>query len=97
MISYPYGTRVNVQATFRDPLTNAPVDPTTVEAHVRRPDGATTIYEYPATIARVGAGIYRIAHATDMPGEWQCRWEAGGNRVGAGERKFSIRESAWYP
>ena len=97
MNAYPYGSRINIQATFRNPLTSALVDPVTVTARVRRPNGPTTVYTYPATITKVSAGIYRTAHTTDMPGNWHYRWEAGGTPIGAGETYFYIRDSLWYP
>lgn len=97
--AYPFGSRINMQVMWRDGLSNASVDPSTVVAKVRAPTGALTTYTYGVDpeLVKVGAGTYRTAFNCSIHGAWHYRFEASGTYIGADEQTFSIRKSEFYP
>ena len=98
--AYPYGSRINMKVTWRNPLNNALIDPTGVLAKIVGPTGgAVTIYTYGADpeIVKVSAGVFQTYCDCFATGDWTYRFEASGSHVGAGERQFNIRDSIFYP
>ena len=98
--AYPYGSRINMKVSWRNPLIYALVDPTGVLAKIVRPTGGAVItYTYGADpeIIKVSAGVFQTHYDCSAKGDWTYRFEASGSHVGAGERKFAIRGSEFYP
>jgi len=97
--AYPFGSRINMQVVWREGLSNAPVDPSSVVAKIRAPTGGLTTYTYGVDpeLTKNGAGTYRTAFSCSVHGEWHYRFEASGTHVGANERAFSIRKSEFHP
>ena len=98
--AYPYGSRINMKVTWRNPLNNAIVDPTGVLAKIVGPTGGVvTTYTYGADpeITKVSTGVFQTHYDCFAKGPWSYRFEASGSYVGAGERQFNIRDSVFYP
>ena len=98
--AFPYGSRLHLEVRWCDPLTQALVDPTGVISRIVGPHGGpVTTYTYPVDpeLIRVSIGLFRTQADCAQVGQWTCRFEATGAYVGAGERKFSIRSSVFYP
>ena len=100
VIAFPYGSRLHLEVRWCDPLTKDLVDPTGVVARIVGPGGGpVTTYTYPMDpeLVRISTGLFRTQIDCGAVGEWAYRFEATGAYVGAGERKFSIRGSVFYP
>jgi ABC-type transport system substrate-binding protein len=96
MNTYPSGSNVRFSVIFREPTTNAVVDPSTVRFKIRRPDtGAITTWTYlvVGSIVRDSAGNYHADYTCDFPGEWPYRFEGDGTYIGANERYVCIMET----
>ena len=92
--SYPTGSNVRCSVIYKDVLTGAYVDPTTVTFKIRRPDTSLIIpwvYLAPGSIVvRDSVGHYHAYYVADFPGDWWYRWEAAGSYIGASENYFCI-------
>lgn len=98
--AFAYGSRLNLTATFRDPLTKSIVDPDNVRARIVGPRGSPYheyVYGIDSEITKVSAGIYRATVVCNKDGEWRYRFECWGTHVGGSDRQFAIRDSAFYP
>ena len=97
--SFPYGSRMWLMATFKDPLTMGYVDPPAVTAKIWAPGGPLTTYVYGVDpeLTKVSTGKYRCYIDCAAKGRWDYRYEGAGTYVGANELWFQIRDSAFYP
>ena len=89
---YDVGDRVELEFRFyNDDL--APADPTVTSVKVRKGNGITTTYTYPADAAlvRVSAGVFRLALTVDVPGTWTYKGIGTGAVEQTGERQFRVR------
>jgi hypothetical protein len=69
------------------------VDPDTVSAYTRAPNGATVTYAYPADITKDSTGNYHIDIAPTTAGRWVYRWEGTVSNAAAAENYFFILDS----
>lgn len=86
------GQSVTVSAAFTHPVTDAPLDPTTLTLVVESPSGVETTYVYGVDliIVRDSEGLF---HADLLPGEqgkWVYRFVGTGSAAGANEGEFLI-------
>ena len=97
--SFPYGSRMWLMATFKNPLTNGLVDPPAVTAKIWAPGGPLTTYVYGVNpeLTKVSTGRYRCYIDCAKKGRWDYRYEGAGTYVGANELWFNIRDSAFSP
>ena len=97
--SFPYGSRLYLTGTFKNPLTKAIVDPNNVRVRIVGPHGTpyyAYVYVVDPEIIKVSAGIYRTTVICEKQGDWYYRFECWGTYVGGNERKFAIRDSVFY-
>lgn len=74
------GDLIEHTVTFRNPDTDALVDPATVAVTVRPPVGDEDTYtQADDELQHVGTGIYRIAVEATVPGSWKLRWLSTGD------------------
>jgi hypothetical protein len=66
-------------------------DPTGVTATVRKPDGTTTAYAYPATIVKDGVGLYHLDVTVDQSGEWTYKFVGTGTAADVGPGIFYVK------
>jgi hypothetical protein len=92
---YPLGSSVICEFEFRDPTTNALVDPTNVFAAVKTPNGVTTIYQYSvdAEVEKSAVGEYFVTVNAAAPGTWHYRGYSTGTYKGANEDSFEVNAS----
>lgn len=66
MAQYPFGTQIDITATFTD--NGTPADPTSVYFDVQEPDGVITTYEYgvDAEVTKSSTGVYVFSHVPDQ-------------------------------
>jgi len=98
--SFPYGSRLNLTATFRDPLTKAIVDPDNVRARMVGPQGSPSyayVFGVDPEIVKVSAGVYRTTVDCNKEGHWHYRFQCWGTHMGGNDREFAIRGSVFYP
>lgn len=77
---YDLGEGVYVRASFTDPATGDPSDPTTVTLRVLAPSqaaGVPTVYVYGTDpeVQKTATGEYRALLVAGETGLWQYRWE----------------------
>lgn len=90
MDSWLEGTRIRMNATVRDALTQELVDPTTVVCLLRSPDGALV----QVVPVRLSLGTYAAEYVPTAHGVWTYRFAGTGTADTAGEGAFFIRQSA---
>jgi hypothetical protein len=78
--TFDIGDLVRSRAAFTDTDTGSALDPTTVAAVLREPDGTETTYTYgsSAELARSAAGIYLLRFTPTDPGTHRVRWVTTG-------------------
>lgn len=94
---YDLGEGVYVRASFTNPATGAPLDPTTVTLRVLRPSaaaGAPTTYVYPAApVTKTAVGSYEALLTANEVGLWQYRWEGENTAPAIQEGTFIVRRT----
>jgi len=81
---YQQGDVIIRQEEFRDPVTDALVDPTTVKFKAETPAGVETVLTYPhANLTKVSAGIYQARVDLTAGGTWRFEWLTSGTYQGA--------------
>lgn len=85
------GQGVEVRGKFRDPQTKQLVDPDSVFASLRRPDGTIILL----TVASDEPGIYTARGVVDVPGLWYYRMSSSDPGAAAYEGTFEVRQSAF--
>lgn len=89
MNRYKVGATVVLSLTVTDPDTAQLVDPDTVTATVRRPDGMTSA----PTVSHPSVGVYRVSVVADAEGPWRYRFVGTGAYAGVAEGAFIIDHS----
>ena len=86
---------VRVGSAFRDQITGALADPTTVTFRTIAPDGTRTalVYGVDAAVVRDALGEYRCDVELDADGRWRFRWEGTGALVTADEAELVVAVS----
>lgn len=81
--------------TFRNPSTNALVDPSVVKVDVEDPHGVQTTYIYGTDdeIEKTSVGTYTVAINLTLGGTWYWRSYSTGNYKGAREESFEVQAS----
>ena len=91
--TYPEGTLVTVQGTFRSSA-QALQDPTVVKLTTVEPDGTETTYVYgtDALVTKTSTGIYAANLDTSSKrGLWLYTWwSTGTGQADSGERSFYV-------
>jgi len=94
---YDLGEGVYVRASFTNPATGDPLDPTTVTLRVLPPSfpaGAPTVIVFPAApITNPAVGEYEALLIADEYGLWQYRWEGENVAPAIHEGTFIVRRS----
>jgi hypothetical protein len=94
---YDKGEGVYVRASFTNPSTGDPLDPTVVTLRVLRPSdppGSPTVTVYPtAPVVKVSTGNYEALLVADETGLWQYRWEGENAAPAIHEGTFLVRRS----
>jgi hypothetical protein len=106
-VTYPFGSTVRFTCTFTDPTrTDAPVDPstgntlvdpTTVTAKLKKPDGSITtkVYGTDVEVVRDDVGIYHMDVAGDASGSWVIGWIGTGALPAQRELAFKVEATAF--
>lgn len=84
--TYDKGQAVRCECTFD--VDGTLIDPTSVTAKVKAPDGTETT----PTVTNPSTGVYRAEVTADQSGTWYYRFESTGG-VSAEERFFLVSES----
>jgi hypothetical protein len=86
-MGYVKGDSVHFHNEFRDPHTDALVDPTAVVFKYETPAGAQTTLTYGSSVelTKSSTGKYQAAVTLDASGTWHFRWETTGTYKGADE------------
>ena len=88
---YPLGDQIVVTATFVDPRTNQPTNPSAVVLRIRDPLNVETR----PTVTNVALGTYSAIVTPTSSGIWHSRWEGTGAVMAAIENKFEVEPSAF--
>ena len=88
--TYDIGDRPKLNATFRDPDTNALVDPATVVCTVHPPNTTKAEALLP-TVTKLSKGKYQAEVDADRSGDWWYAFDAAGSYKGSEERYFIVR------
>ena len=90
--THDLGDLVRVTAEFRDPSTNAYIEPTIVKLSVKTPDGTVTTYVYDtdASMKRTDIGQYYSDLNANAAGRWYYRWWSTGTGQAADENYFDV-------
>jgi len=94
--TYPLGNTVVCEFDFRDPAnSNALVDPTTVRAAVKNPNGTITIYTYgvDVQVVKTAVGEYYVEVDANQSGTWHVRGYSTGTYKGSQEESFEVEAS----
>lgn len=89
---YQPGDTIELTTEFRDPDTEALVDPTDVTLEVVDPTGVTTTYPA-AQITRVSLGLYLREIVAAIAGMYRYRWTGTGSAAGVDEGEFTVQPS----
>ena len=93
--TYDLGNLVKSKATFRNPETKAPLDPTTVSVSVKDPSGNVDTYLFgtDAEVVQSAVGVYYINVDADEAGSFYVRWFSTGTGQAGKERRFTVRHA----
>jgi hypothetical protein len=92
------GNRIYSSVEFRDAITQAFADPTTVKFKVRAPSGTETVYTFgvDANVTKQATGRYRgYFDVGNADGDWYARWTGEGALVAACEDPVPIEKSVF--
>ena len=92
---YSLGSAVVCEFDFRDPTTNALVDPTNVYASVKNPNGVKTTYQYgvDSEVVNTATGEYYVIVDANAAGVWFYRGYSTGTYKGSNEDSFEVNAS----
>ena len=90
--TYDIGDLVRITSAFTTQAGTA-VDPSTVTARVKDPSGTTTVFTYPASVAKDATGDYHADFVPTLAGVHYYRWEGTGSAVAASEAFFYVQAS----
>ena len=96
MASYTRGQNVRFTITIKDVL-DVLADPTTLTFEHKFPDGTTTTqtYQTDPEPTRDSIGVFHVDETLTNYGKHRYRWEAGGAVIGAVEKTFDVKPSAF--
>ena len=81
---YQQGDVLVDEATFRDPRTDALIDPSTVKFKAETPAAVETVLTYPhANLVKLSAGVYEARVDLSAGGTWKFEWLTTGTYAGA--------------
>lgn len=90
---YDPGDLARLTTSFTDFGTGNPVDPTTVTADVRDPDGNTTTYILTSgQIVKDSTGNYHLDIQVATPGRWSYKFVGTGAATDTGQGTFVVRD-----
>jgi hypothetical protein len=97
MARYPLGQPITLPTTVRDTATGALVDPTTLTATIRKPDGTDLpAYTYnPGAVVRDALGTFHLdVPAGDLTadGHYKYKWVSTGPGAGVGVGSFDMHD-----
>ena len=87
------GTAITTTATFTNPGSPTPVDPSTVTLKFRVANGSVTtwVYQGAGSISKVSTGIYSAElDTTTAPGDWTVEWLGTGACAAVNVTEFSV-------
>ena len=87
---YDVGDRLQLECEFRD-STDILVNPGTVTASVKKPDGTTASL----STTNPSTGVFRALVTLDQEGKWYYRFVGTSPVEQASERWFEVRDSAF--
>lgn len=92
---YDLGDAVTVTAVFKNPLTQAALDPTAVFFEYKDPAGTVVPYEYgvDAALVKDATGNYHVDVDANAAGKWFYRFYSTGAGQAAEEGAFKVRRS----
>jgi hypothetical protein len=98
MVTLTFGSRARFTETFKNLLTGALADPSSVVLKLRGPSAIETVYTLAAgDVVRDSEGVYYHEETFTLSGEWSARWIASGGIVAAHEFRFRVEASAFSP
>lgn len=93
---YDIGDLGKFTATFRDPDTDALVDPATVKFKHKTPAAVETTLTYPdVNLVKLSTGRYRASVSLATAGQWTFRWETTGTYQGAEEFARTVQATVF--
>jgi hypothetical protein len=98
--AFPYGSKLNLTATFQNSQTKAIINPNNVRVRIVGPRGApyyAYVFGIDPEIVKVSEGVFRATVVCNKEGPWNYRFECWGTYVGGQDRAFAIRDSVFYP
>ena len=97
MNAYQRGQGVRLSAVFRA-SSGSLSDPVAVTCRVKKGDGTTVTYTYPATIVKDSVGNYHQDLLLDPTayGPWTYRWEGTVSPDAALEGMFEVLQSSFF-
>ena len=83
---------VRLTGTYRNRVTGAVADPTTVTFKVTDPNSATTTYVYgtDAQLVKDSTGVYHVDLSLDLPGLYYYRFLGTGAVKAAGQKVLNV-------
>lgn len=91
---YQQGDVLVREEEFRDPVTDALVDPTTVKFKYETPAAVETVLTYPhANLTKLSVGVYQARVNLDAGGTWKFEWVTTGTYQGAENFERYVRPS----
>jgi hypothetical protein len=96
-VPYLIGNASRVQTRFRNAITGAPVDPTTLTLKIKDPALVETTYVYGVgpQIIKESVGVYYYDLPLIATGTWRYRWEGTGTNMAASEGSLVVNASAF--
>lgn len=112
-VTFPFGSLVRLRASFTRAPTQGeiddgtaedtndwlPVDPDTVAAQTKNPNGDFYQYDYNGSpvgeLIRDDVGEYHVDVSADVAGTWYFRFYSTGNGEAANEERFKVAESVF--
>jgi hypothetical protein len=90
--TYPQGKTVHLSTTIRNEA-GAPVDPSTITATVRAPDGTETTYSG-GQVTRDSLGVYHVDVVLSQAGPWVYRFDSTSPDTAGEATLFASRKEA---
>lgn len=87
---YTAGNEIKLTCVFTVKATGAAVDPTTVTAKVRKPDG--TVDDLSGSVTKTATGNYWAPYTPDAVGVYQYEWSGSGSVEAAYIGKFFVTQ-----
>ncbi len=94
--TYTVGQQARLTVTIKD-VSDALADPTGLTFQLMQPDGTETTETYPADgePIRDSIGVFHVDKTLSNVGKYRYRWVASGAVIGAVEKVFDVKASAF--